>query len=216
MSSQLEKFNRRSAKMKADTVVIKEENLKNSTPEKQGEKIAKQHGLTTEDIFAVITRESMGPFIKMWNNSMETVIRETIRTEIRSVMEDVVQEQLVGAFKGIMKGMTPEIDIDIKEVVKEKVVEFIKEDTVEEAIACPIVTENDKLQIDKTVSVEEAIIMLHEAGIDPTKGNNLKKRGGRWATLYLTFMKANKGVKGAWHDYAMSVIEANFELNKNK
>ena len=199
--SQLEKFKSRQAKMKTDTVVIKEQGLKNSTPEKQGEKIAKQHGLTTEDIFAVITRESMGPFIKMWNNSMENVIRETIRTEIRQIM----QEEMVAAYKGIMKGLMPEIDIDIKE----QVAEVIKEE-IEPLIPFeePQLKETpNKLHIDKNVSLDQAIILLNEAGINPTVGATWTKQGGRFSTLYVNFMKDNKGIKGAWRNHVLSVLK---------
>lgn len=206
MNSQVEKFNSRYAKKKTDEIVIKDNNLKQSTPEKQGEKIAKKHGISTEDIFAVITRESLEPFIKMWNNSMESVIRETIRTEIRQV----IQEEMVSAYKGIMKGMMPEVDIDLRQQVSN----IIRNELVSDQVTVRVKEEDStKIHIDKKVTLEEAIILMKNNGIDPTVGVSWTKQGGRFATLYVTFMKKNKGIKGAWKEYVETVLSADEELN---
>jgi hypothetical protein len=121
--SQLEKFQARMSKMKKDEHVIKQQELKNSTIEKKAEKIAKQHGVSTEEIFAIITRESIGGFVQLWNNSMETVLRETLRGEIREIIREVVREQMTEAYKGIITGM-----MDVESIVREEMMNMVSDE----------------------------------------------------------------------------------------
>jgi hypothetical protein len=124
--SQVEKFNARAAKMKADAEAIRLAALKRSAEldnyEKEGERVMKE-AAPTEEVFAVIARSGMESFMKVWNNSMETVIRETVRTEVRSM----IQEELQAAMKGMFQGMNEAVTGVIKESVMPKVEEELVE-----------------------------------------------------------------------------------------
>lgn len=205
--SQLEKFHNRQAKMKVDEVAVQEDLLKNSTVKKQGQKVAEKHGISTEDIFAIITRESMGSFVKLWNNSMETVVRETLRTEVKTIMREIIQEEMVEAYRGIVKGMT-----SVEDIVKQEMEEIIREEII------PTVTKpsptKEKRSYAKSKSpnahsaeLEQSIIEAFENGNKVLEGATFKKVKPRYSTLYQRFMKENKGVKGAWYNHVNNILD---------
>jgi hypothetical protein len=203
--SQLEKFEARQAKARMDDAVIKQSEIEENKIEKRAGKIVKDVGLSTEDIFAIITRESVGTFVKMWNNSMESVIRETIRTEIRKI----VQEELAGAYRGIVKGMT-----DVNSIVEEEMTDVVK-DIVASQLEMnvkdePVEEPKLKDRLHKKMSDKEIIQIIHSEGLDPTRGSTMVKTvGGRASTIYSKFMNEHKGENGAWAKYAQSFIENN-------
>lgn len=206
--SQLEKFEARMAKAKMDEDVIKKSNIDNSTLEKTGEKIVKKYGLSTEDIFAIITRDSIGSFIHLWNNSMENVLRETLRTEIRDIVKDVIRDEMMEAYMGIIKGMG---SINIKEIIKEETEDFIKNDlmTVNREETDSIkkqVRRRSKKMTDYRPELEAAIIDAKIKGFDPHKGSEFKNINSRNSSLYTYFMKDNKGIKGAWKKHVDNIL----------
>lgn len=127
--SQLEKFEARAAKKKADVDAIKKANMKQSANKTTMDKGADmmntvKPGAKTEDIVAAITHEGMSTFIKMWSNSMENVVKETIRNEVRSIVQEEIQAAVKGVFTGITSAMTmmPELQkLDIDAVLDEEV-----------------------------------------------------------------------------------------------
>jgi hypothetical protein len=233
--SQLEKFELRQSKMRKDEEVIKNTELKNSTLEKRAGKVAQQHGMSTEDIFMIIARDSAGEFLKMWSNSVENVVRETIQTEVRNVVQQVVQEELASAVRGFMKGLMPQPNIE--EMVKDEVFavfnpepEFknglqklqeeqegafesklneMKQETDEYVKKMSIdeepVTEREVVADEET---RQAIIENHLAGNNPTSVKQFKKAWPRNNTLYQKFVKNNKGIRGGWAGYVTEVINS--------
>lgn len=212
--SQLEKFNSRVGKMHKDEEVIKKAEIKNSTVEKQAEKIVSKFGLSTEDIFAIITHESIGGFVKLWNNSMEDVVRKSMRTEMKDIVREVIQEEMVSAYKGILRGINDfksavNIELEPEEVLEDNIVEFeleqkeYKIQSVASVVAEPKV---NKIIFDKSATAEEIIVKLHQEGIDPIKGKNMVLQGSKAITLYNTFMRNHKGERGAWKDYVLSIL----------
>jgi hypothetical protein len=128
--SQLEKFNARQAKAKAVDNMIAEQNAKaamqTKTIEEKGAEILKT---TTgrEDVFAVIARDSMESFMKMWNNSMENVIRETVRTEVTAM----IQTEMEAAMKGMFSGMQQAMESMVQSSLTQGKVEEVSDEPVE-------------------------------------------------------------------------------------
>jgi hypothetical protein len=170
--SQLEKFNARMSKMKRDEQVIKQKELENSTVEKKAEKIAKQHGVSTEEIFAIITRESISGFVQLWNNSMESTIRETIRGEVREIIREVVQEQMIEAYKGIVKGMT-DVESIVKEEMKNAAAETIAPPLAPYQIKAGLAHDLGQLQVSNPEQY------MNEPEREKRVGTFKKKRAGR-------------------------------------
>jgi gas vesicle protein len=209
--SQLEKFESKMAKKKRDEDAIKQSNVKGNTLEKRAGKIVKDFDLSTEDIFAIITRDSMGAFAKMWNNSMESVIRETIRTEIRQV----IREELAAAYRGVIKGMTEDNISDISETIREEVDNFKEE--IQYAAYTAAEPKQETEQEEKTIKytvkerdekeLKQLVIEAHyKNDVDPYSGKSFKSSGPRNNTLYQNFMKQNRGTKGVWKQFVLDVI----------
>jgi hypothetical protein len=134
--SQVEKFNRRQGKVKKDDAVIREAEAKqqNKSIGEKGANIMAKHTNNTEEVFAVIAQSGMEAFMRTWNNSMESVIRETIRTEVKAL----VQEELQSAMKGMFAGMNDAMKEMINpSAIQEKVEEAMTEQ-VEERIEMPL------------------------------------------------------------------------------
>lgn len=110
--SQLEKFERRQAKARAIDHTIAETKAKAAMHQKdimeKGVDVMKETvnpNAGREDVFAVIARDSMETFVKTWNNSMETVIRETIRTEVTKMVQTEMESAMKGMFTGMNEAM---------------------------------------------------------------------------------------------------------------
>lgn len=218
--TQLEKFSARNAKKRADVESEKASQIKNSTIEKVGGKIAEKHGITTEDIFAVITRESVVPFVNIWNNSMQATIRETIRSEIKAVVREVVQEEMVAAYRGILRGLMPTIEPKIVEdVVREEAVEdVIKEEIVQTTVKLKSAVRRGSVKKRTQAEYEEqlktAILAAHSSGEEPKVAGKFKKLGSHQNGLYQKFMGQNRGKRNAWADYVNDIITKNSAENR--
>lgn len=117
--SQLEKFDARMRKARAVDNQIAEQNAKAAQQNdimKEGEKIMKETTGQSNNVFAVIARDSMEGFIKTWNNSMDNVVKTTIRNEtetmrnqIQAMIQDeikaMVQSELESAVRGVFAGI---------------------------------------------------------------------------------------------------------------
>lgn len=197
MTDQVTKFNKRYAKDKEDEKAIVEKAIKNQTIEKAAIDIAKSKSVSTEDIFAVITRNSMESFINLWSNSMEDVIRKTVREEMKQVRQ-VIQEELVGAYTGIMKGMT---EAKIGGIINDEITSIIHEQKPNE--------EKRKARTNKQPyldELEKAILKAHSDGINVISGMSFKKSSSRNSGLYQRFYRENKGIKGAWNDHVQAIL----------
>lgn len=194
MTDQITKFNKRYGKDKEDEKVLIEKEMKNQTIEKSAEKIAKSKNVSTEDIFAIITRDSMKDFVNLWNNSMEEVIRKTIRTEIKKV----IQEELVSAYTGIMKGMT---EAKIGGIINDEITSIIHEQK-------PNNEKREKRAYKKPYldELEKAILKAHGDGINVEIGASFKKSSSRNSGLYQKFYRDNMGIKGAWADHVQAIL----------
>lgn len=103
--SQVEKFLARQGKAKKDEEAVTKLKPKNITEKGADMMKTVKPGTKTEDIVAAITHEGMSTFMKLWNNSMENVIRETIQKEVRAI----VQEEMTAAIQGAVAGVTQAI-----------------------------------------------------------------------------------------------------------
>lgn len=130
--SQLEKFDRKMAKSQAIQHQEAETKAKAAIQKKdimeQGREVLKT---TTgrEDVFAVIARDSMESFMKLWNNSMENVIRETVRTEVTAMIQTEMEAAMKGMFSGMQQAMQSMVQSSltqgkVEEVQSDEPVEF--------------------------------------------------------------------------------------------
>lgn len=216
--SQLEKFELRMSKQRKDEEVVKETEVKNSTLEKRAGKVANQYGISTEDIFMIIARDSASTFLKMWNNSMENVVRETIQAEVRNV----IQEELASAVRGFMKGLSMtnhEMDEEIEEEIEKQAPEIkpflafdskLNEMKVETDDYVKILAKHEEKADENGFiaddEMKEAIIQSHHMGIDVTSAVQFKNLYARNSTLYQRFVKNNAGRRGGWKTYSANVI----------
>lgn len=187
--TQVEKFQAKYGVKKKDEQVIKEKQIKKTIQEK-GAEIARNKNVNTEDVFAVIGKDSVDTFVKMWNNSMETVIKETIREEIKPLIREIVREELISAFTGISRGLAGDIKIEIETPT-------VSEETVEEE-AQVIEEPEDFEELYFYDELREHIHMAKVKGIDPYMGSKFKKLSSRANGLYQTFAKHHKGRRGSW------------------
>jgi hypothetical protein len=222
--SQVEKFNKRVAqatKVYNDERAIKENEIKSSTIENVGHKVAKQYGYTTEDIFMIIARDSMEVWSKMWNNSMENVVRETLRTEVKAIVKDVVQDELAQAVRGFMRGMAmAQMEQIVEEEVEEQIAydiepfetpeQHMSEPEIEYAASEPAVAEREEqiFKIEDKERLDRMILELRDLGIDPSISKDVKNVGGTYSTLYQRFVKHNPG-RGLWKQYVQSILNEN-------
>lgn len=201
MTDQITKFNKRYGKAKEDEKVIIETEMKNQTLEKSAVKIAKESNVSTEDIFAIITRNSMESFMNLWSNSIEEVVRKTIRTEIRQV----IQEELVGAYTGIMKGMT---EVKMEGIINDEINSIFNDKNPEPAIKFE--EEKPKERINKKSyldELEQAIRKANSEGINVILGKSFKSTSSRNSGMYQKFMRENKGIKGAWSTHVRNILK---------
>lgn len=205
--SQVEKFNAKRAKMNADTNIIKLKEVENNKPENKAKKIVKRYDLSTEDIFAIITRNSIGSFMHMWNNSMENVIRKSMKDEIRQI----IREELRDAYRGMLRGMTDVENIisdEIKQVMQEEIRHAASTATLEPEIGKEKTKPVGKvLNNDKTEQLRQMIIEAAYQGHNPRIGSHFKKISPKHSTANQNFNKATKGVKNAWRTFVNEVLE---------
>lgn len=106
--TQVEKFNAKVRKAQGIEHSLAESKAKAAMEQKdymkEGEKVLKQLA-PAEEVFAVIARSGMEAFIKTWNNSMESVIRETLRTEVRKMIQEEMEAAVTGMFAGMNQAM---------------------------------------------------------------------------------------------------------------
>lgn len=215
--SQLEKFD---AKMrKAQAIQMQEaeakakESIRKQDIMEKGRDVMTKAGGNSEDVFMVIARDAMQTFIKTWNNSMESVIRETVRNEVRTMVQEELQAAVKGVFAGInqaMVGMPQMMAEQVQEQVQEEVEERIvgplsqrvqqeldaaKTGTLSESVQDALETV-EKIKRGRTKSVdwsdaeatkEYMFSLLQEAekmGVDITVGKRFKELGGKFNTAY--------------------------------
>lgn len=201
--SQVEKFNAKYAKARLDEEAVTVKKSKPVTLERRGEIAAASNGMNTEEIFAIIGRNSVEPFVKMWNNSMENVVRDSMRTEIKEIVREVIREELVSAFNGLIRGMSCSNETEIEKQVEAQVETKAEEQEIEK----PVVTmPKDEKQRKFYNELDEAIITQHERGTNIYIGKIFKSTSSRNNTLYQKFLYHHKGVKGAWSTYIDYVL----------
>ena len=219
--SQLEKFEARRAKARMDENVVAEGEIKASTLQETGKKVANEYGMSTEDIFMIIARDSVKAFVTMWENSTRNTVQETIRTEMATMVREAVREEMVAAFTGIVKGIMPAQDEIVKNIVKDEIKQATAEvaATVQEQIN-PIIKQQSvtkekrkpgpkRARTTPAQFYEElkyALLEYKEEGGDPTVGTPFKKSSSRNNGLYQKFNKLNAGQKGAWKTYVEKVL----------
>lgn len=217
--SQVEKFNARMGKKKADTVVIREAEAKaaqhKASQEGQVEEMTKQVGINTEDVIAVITREGAAPFAKMFTNSAEESMKavmqsETFRDVIRSVVREVVADEIASAVRGVFRGLNDVVKDAAGEVVEEAISFEVKQH-VDELLDDEKKEDEPKRKYsrkgsidwgDKEFAKNYMFSLLEEAealGVDITKGKQFKQVGGKFNTAYQKGLPAlYDGARGAW------------------
>ena len=118
----LDRWNRRAGKNKADEQAMRKNWKPNKTLEEKGLEALKsvKPQATTEDVFAVIARDSMEPFMKLWTNSVESsvnksfnevmpVLRAEMKEMVREVVQEVIQDEMEQAIRGMVRGITESI-----------------------------------------------------------------------------------------------------------
>ena len=224
--SQVTKFQAKWSKNQQDEDVVAETELQNSTMQKQAEKVTKNYGRTTEDIFMIIARDSVESFTKMWNNSMESVVRETMRTEIKAIVQETIQQELVAAYTGIVKGLTGTVfgQANIQEMVEEEIKKIVHpepEIKVEaEKVEQPIEPKTKGTRVrTRTTEAEfykelnNALRVAKEEGINIKVGKDFKTSTSRNNGLYQKFNKYHAGQKGAWVAYIEKLFSTQPEEN---
>jgi hypothetical protein len=202
--SQVEKFYARQAKKKVDDEVIYSTAIERKTLEERGEIIAENNGMSTEEIFAVIGRNSIQPFIRLWNNSMESVIKEHMRNEIKDIVREVIREELTSAVTGFIKGMDLNVLIPQQ---PQTIKQDIKIEPTEQKVEL-----SEREQIKQKAfyeELEQAIKTGYANNIEVHIGRKFKESSSRNNGLYQVFLKYNKGIRGAWVAHVNSVMKNN-------
>lgn len=235
--SQVEKFYARESKKAVDTQVIKEaevkRQVKDETIERVAERQMKRFGMTAEDIFAVFGREHIGPFIKMWNNSIDDHIAQTtkpILDEVQALrkenqelrqqiteLPDMITDVLALAMQGIMKGIGESLMVpqqaESVEVEWDSITGGESElSKVSYIIDIDRLLDNNELvrlpnEIYVWDELDKLIRFYYEEGVDVIKGTHFKKQSSRTNGLYQSFMREYAGQKGAWKSHVLMVIK---------
>lgn len=212
--SQVEKFNARWGKIKKDENVIREAEAKRALEKKdimkKGYDVLKSvnPNAETEDVFAVIARNSIGTFIDTFRNSIREMIREVVSTEFKNVVHEVVKSELQSAVTGLIKGLSSIQGIVIEEmenIIQEEAANISKSTTIK-------LPENDDVEvktgkISKEQELNSLIVQAYKDGLDPRIGSKFKKYSSRANGLYQRFMIEYKGQRGAWKNYVESVLK---------
>lgn len=212
--SQVEKFNARWGKIKKDENVIREAEAKRALEKKdimeKGYDVLKSvnPNAETEDVFAVIARNSIGTFIDTFRNSIREMIREVVSTEFKNVVHEVVKSELQSAVIGLIKGLS-----SIQGIVIEEIENIMQEEVAN--ISKPTTTklpENDVVEvktgkISNEQELNSLIIQAYKDGLDPRIGSKFKKYSSRANGLHQRFMIEYKGQRGVWKNYVESVLK---------
>lgn len=216
--SRVEKFNSRWGKIKKDESVIREAEAKRALEKKdimeKGYDVLKSvnPNAETEDVFAVIARNSIGSFIDTFRNSIREMIREVVSTEFKNVVHEVVKSELQNTAIGLIKGLS-----SIQDIIREEMENIIQEEVsnnslannrvVAEELPKNKVVEVKTEEISKEQELNLLIIQAYQDGLDPRVGSKFKKYSSRANGLYQGFMKKHKGERGAWKNYVESVLK---------
>lgn len=212
--ARVEKFNARLGKIKKDENVIREAEAKRALEKKdimeKGYDVLKSvnPNAETEDVFAVIARNSISTFIDTFRNSIREMIREVVSTEFKNVVHEVVKSELQSAVIGLIKGLS-----SIQGIVIEEIENIIQEEVGNiNKHATKKLPENDVVEVktDKISNKHELnslIIQAYKDGLNPRIGSKFKKYSSRANGLYQKFMIEYKGQKGAWKNYVESVLK---------
>ncbi len=209
--SGLDRWNKRYGANKRDEEIIRAGKLKQKTEMEVAKEIVstiKKKPVSTEDIFAVIARDSIGTLTQMWANNVQNTIIKTVREdvmpvfkeEIRATVREVVQEELADAVQGIMRG--------IVEGMMQGQVSIVPQQQEQE----PVITPQEEEEEVKEVKVYESamderisnlIIEAHkEIGPEVYAANKFKKVGSKFNSGYQAYMrdlgKQGKPTRGVW------------------
>lgn len=206
----LDRWQKRYGANKRDEEVIRNARNKQKTEMEVAKEIVstiKKKPVSTEDIFAVIARDSIGTLTQMWANNVQNTIIKTVREdvmpvfkeEIRATVREVVQEELADAVQGIMRG--------IVEGMMQGQVSIVPQQQEE-----PVITPQEEEEEVKEVKVYESAIderianLIMEAhkeiGAEVYAANKFKKVGSKFNSGYQAYMrdlgKQGKPTRGVW------------------
>lgn len=125
-------------------------------------------GLSTEDVFAVITKQAMPEFIDKWSKSLGTAAENALFNALESPrferrMNALIQNQLVQMINGIMAGVSEILDGPEKEkvehVIKDNVVSIFKNQPMAKRYVEP------EVEQEIAVAVEEIVPQVKQARV---------------------------------------------------
>lgn len=219
----LDRWNQRQGKNKADEQAIRRGKINKTVEEKGLEalKTAKPQA-TTEDVFAVIARDSMEPFVKLWTNSVESsvnksfkeampMLRAEMKDMVREVVQEVIQDEMEQAIRGMVRGMTesiaslqqPQLHVVPASTPQEKEVEPVKQ---------MVTRRRGKGKYHTPESIKATIIKAYEQiGNDVYVVKRFKALGSEYSGAYQAHTRDNKipgndKRRNGWQQFVASVL----------
>lgn len=206
--SGLDRWNKRYGANKRDEEIIRQGKLKQKSEMEVAKEIVstiKKKPVSTEDIFAVIARDSIGTLTQMWANNVQNTIIKTVREdvmpvfkeEIRATVREVVQEELADAVQGIMRG--------IVEGMMQGQVSIVPQQQEQEPVITPQEEEKEVKVYESAMDerISNLIMEAHkEIGSEVYAANKFKKIGSKFNSGYQAYMrdlgKQGKPTRGVW------------------
>lgn len=221
----LERWNQREGKRKADEVAIRRGKATQQTVEEKGLDVLKQvkPQATTEDVFAVIARDSMEPFVKLWTNSVESsvnksfkeampMLRAEMKDMVREVVQEVIQDEMEQAIRGMVRGMTE--SIASLQQPQLHVVQPVSAPQVQEVAPEPqmVTRRRGKGKYHTPESIKATIIKGYEQiGNDVYVVKRFKALGAEYSGAYQAHTRDNKREgsdksRNGWQSFVASVL----------
>lgn len=138
-------------------------------------------GFSTEDVFAVITKQAMPEFIDKWSKSLATAAENALFNALESPrferrMNQLIQNQLVQMVNGIMAGVSEILD----EPQKEKVEHVIKDNVVSifknQPMAKRYIDPEPEATPEMAATVEKVVETVKQTRIQWNKMNDIEKK----------------------------------------
>lgn len=222
----LDRWNRKYGKDKADESAVRRNWKPNQTVEEKGLEALKtaKPQATTEDVFAVIARDSMEPFVKLWTNSVESsvnksfkeampMLRAEMKDMVREVVQEVIQDEMEQAIRGMVRGMTE--SIASLQQPQLHVVQPVNAPQVQEEVASEVSRPSKRRGKGKYHTperIKELVLKAYEQiGNDVYIVREFKKLGSDYSGAYQAHTRDNK-VEGnakrrnGWQSYVASVL----------